>query len=260
MKIFKSRQTKLVIYICGLPILIKVVEKYTRNVYSDFVEEFRSQLAYLCKWIGWEDGKYTYKITLTEGCYLGFVKFNSLNVSFKCSCLKFESIGILCLHTLKVFHHNNILHLSSEYILKRWTKYAKDGSLSNTREPVIHSDGKETFGSYYTRVYQKAFTIIVKATISSEVLNGIENRLDKLTMEVKRMLHQMNVNDIDNGKQKNIVSKSSNMEIPNNHIIIKPPPIKKSLTTKRIRVHLRKEEKRKEKLYQNEIKVSDVDW
>ncbi|XP_066165543.1 uncharacterized protein [Oryza sativa Japonica Group] len=41
-----------------------------------------------------------------------------------CSCKKFEFVGILCRHTLKVLDHNNIKELPSHYILKRWTRHA----------------------------------------------------------------------------------------------------------------------------------------
>ena len=69
--------------------------------------------------------------------------------------------------------------------------------MSNTHQLVVHSDGKKTSAFYYTRVCQKAITIIVKGAISNDILNMVENELDKLTMEAERMLHQMNKNNID---------------------------------------------------------------
>ncbi|XP_042027102.1 protein FAR-RED IMPAIRED RESPONSE 1-like [Salvia splendens] len=41
---------------------------------------------------------------------------------FKCNCKKFESMGILCCHILKVLVFKNIDHVSERYILWRWRK------------------------------------------------------------------------------------------------------------------------------------------
>ncbi|XP_061356486.1 protein FAR1-RELATED SEQUENCE 5-like [Gastrolobium bilobum] len=51
---------------------------------------------------------------------------------YNCGSKKFESVGLLCLHALKVLNFHNIFEIPSQYILKRWTKNAKDGlSISN---------------------------------------------------------------------------------------------------------------------------------
>ncbi|KAH6831302.1 hypothetical protein C2S53_009497 [Perilla frutescens var. hirtella] len=42
-----------------------------------------------------------------------------------CSCLKFEYVGILCSHALKVLDYRNIKIVPSRYILKRWTRDAR---------------------------------------------------------------------------------------------------------------------------------------
>ncbi|KAJ6300410.1 hypothetical protein OIU76_021245 [Salix suchowensis] len=47
------------------------------------------------------------------------VKKPSLQVYNK----KFESLGILSVHALKVLNARNIFHISHKYALKRWTKY-----------------------------------------------------------------------------------------------------------------------------------------
>lgn len=42
-----------------------------------------------------------------------------------CSCMKFESGGILCSHALKVLDYRNVKIVPSRYILKRWTRDAR---------------------------------------------------------------------------------------------------------------------------------------
>ncbi|XP_052207985.1 protein FAR1-RELATED SEQUENCE 7-like [Diospyros lotus] len=57
------------------------------------------------------------------------VAFNASNLNVSCSCKMFEFEGVLCRHALKVFQIMNIRELPSRYILHRWTKNAKCGSL-----------------------------------------------------------------------------------------------------------------------------------
>ena len=57
------------------------------------------------------------------------VQFNHLNTNISCSCKKFESLGILCCHALRVFSIANLTRIPSQYILKRWTKDAKKGMM-----------------------------------------------------------------------------------------------------------------------------------
>ncbi|XP_056161624.1 protein FAR-RED ELONGATED HYPOCOTYL 3-like [Syzygium oleosum] len=54
------------------------------------------------------------------------VKFDPSDSTLACSCGKFESVGILCVHALKVLIFMNIFKIPSRYLVKRWTKSAKD--------------------------------------------------------------------------------------------------------------------------------------
>lgn len=54
------------------------------------------------------------------------VMFNSLETQGSCNCQMFEHMGILCRHVLNTFRVENVLLLPSHYILKRWTRNAKE--------------------------------------------------------------------------------------------------------------------------------------
>lgn len=45
--------------------------------------------------------------------------------SVVCSCMKFQSEGILCSHALKVLDRRNVKIVPSQYVLKRWTRDAR---------------------------------------------------------------------------------------------------------------------------------------
>jgi hypothetical protein len=61
------------------------------------------------------------------------VEFDPPNEMVCCSCRQFERVGILCCHALKVLDMMNIKVLPEHYILKRWTREARCGSIQDIR-------------------------------------------------------------------------------------------------------------------------------
>lgn len=56
------------------------------------------------------------------------VDYDSSTTTIICSCSKFDFMGILCSHALKVFSEKSIIKIPSRYVLKRWCKNATSGS------------------------------------------------------------------------------------------------------------------------------------
>ncbi|XP_075088489.1 protein FAR1-RELATED SEQUENCE 4-like [Nicotiana tabacum] len=55
-----------------------------------------------------------------------------------CTCLKFESMGILCCHAIRVLDvMKGVSRISTEYILDRWTKNAKGVNIKEVNEQEI---------------------------------------------------------------------------------------------------------------------------
>ncbi|KAG6528826.1 hypothetical protein ZIOFF_011011 [Zingiber officinale] len=185
---YKSRQTKPVLLV-DMPMLNEAAESYTRLLYNDFEEEFKSQLSCLCEPIGMDGIVYTFKVTLPEKHSFGIVELKPSDLSVSCSCRKFECRGILCMHALKVLNINNILHLPTQYILKRWSKYANVEILSEKHQVLTKSDSQDLLTMHYTRVCHKAITIAVKSAFSEDALQIFDQELDKLTTEVEHVLH-----------------------------------------------------------------------
>ncbi|XP_074264903.1 protein FAR1-RELATED SEQUENCE 5-like [Silene latifolia] len=53
------------------------------------------------------------------------VTFDCVNNMVECSCRKFQEMGMLCFHILRVFHMHSVNEIPTRYILRRWTKFAK---------------------------------------------------------------------------------------------------------------------------------------
>ncbi|KAJ0043684.1 hypothetical protein Pint_18472 [Pistacia integerrima] len=89
--------------------------------------------------------KTTFKLTEGDQRKEKIVEFNSSESHVICSCKKYESVGILCVHALKVLNARNIIHIPPQYILKRWKKSAKDGMVEIVmKQSANHIDCTES--------------------------------------------------------------------------------------------------------------------
>ncbi|WOK95142.1 protein FAR1-RELATED SEQUENCE 5-like [Canna indica] len=198
---YESIQCKPVLFV-DIPMLIEAAESYTRTVYADFEQEYKNQLTCLCEPVGVDGMQVTFRVYTPQKQCSGLVQFNSSDTTVTCSCRKFESMGILCMHALKVLNNNNILTLPSKYILKRWTRSAKDGSVSNPGSPPY-------LAMRYSQVCRKALAVSLKGAVSKDALDILENGLDKIISQMGNVLHdatssrRANNMDIIQGAQEN---------------------------------------------------------
>ncbi|XP_010914594.1 protein FAR1-RELATED SEQUENCE 5-like [Elaeis guineensis] len=205
---YESWHTKPVLFV-EIPMLIEAAEAYTRVVYEDFEYEYKSQLACLCEPVGIDGTVYTFRVYMPQKQGYGLVEFNPSDVVVACSCKKFESMGILCMHALKVLNNNNILDLPSQYILRRWTKDAKVEAVSNRHQSAVASDNQASLTLRYNHVCRKAIAIAVKSAVSKDALDILEHGLDRFIAEMEKVLH----ND-STGKQTDDVNVNSMPQNP----------------------------------------------
>lgn len=86
------------------------------------------------------------------------VKFNPVELSISCECKLFESKGWLCRHALHVLNKNIsvVKSILSSYILKRWTKGAKEGIVNDESLPP----GPSKFDRFAT-LMQESFELMI---------------------------------------------------------------------------------------------------
>jgi hypothetical protein len=94
--------------------------------------------------------------------------------------------GILCKHALKVFYANNVFVLPPQYIMGRWTKYAKRGFYVDKQESV--SESNKTWAA---RISRMATSIALKCSLSKELLHDLEKGMQKLDLEADASLSKM---------------------------------------------------------------------
>ncbi|KAB1211750.1 Protein FAR1-RELATED SEQUENCE 5 [Morella rubra] len=110
----------------GDVILLKQArEIYTSKMFELFQLEYETCLNIVVNQCSENGPLCEYKVSIYGQTREYTVTFNSVEENVACSCMKFEFMGILCSHALKVLDYRNIKLLPTKYILKRWTKEAR---------------------------------------------------------------------------------------------------------------------------------------
>ncbi|XP_009770554.1 protein FAR1-RELATED SEQUENCE 5-like [Nicotiana sylvestris] len=108
-----------------VPILFHAREVYTPNSFSKFQDEYMKSL--IIKVNGCEENNFPimYKVSKYGHTREQIVKVTEAD-HISCTCMKFESMGILCCHTIRILDViRGVDKIPDEYILKRWTKTTK---------------------------------------------------------------------------------------------------------------------------------------
>ncbi|KAI0494002.1 hypothetical protein KFK09_024133 [Dendrobium nobile] len=157
---------------------------YTRTVFDRFQEEFVESLGYHVDKV--EDGMpCKYQVSRNEdaeGTYT--VVVNVSENKAHCSCCMFEASGILCRHALKVFIIVGIRTLPKEYILKRWTKYAKGSSLSEEFGLDIRANCEEPSVARYNDLCLDAIRCAKEGATSAEFYSIAKEAFQKAIAEI----------------------------------------------------------------------------
>lgn len=98
---------------------------YTPKMFEWFQLEYETCLNIVVNQCTENGSLSEYKVSIYGQLQEYTVTFNSVDENVACNCMKFEFMGILCSHALKVLDYQNLKLLPTKYILKRWTKDAR---------------------------------------------------------------------------------------------------------------------------------------
>jgi hypothetical protein len=102
--------------------------------------------------------------------------------------------------------------LLSQYILNRWTKYAKRGFYIEKKESE-----NENMKAHAARLSRKAISLALKSSVSEPLLDELEKALDKLDLEADDSLSKMRENEgplVSNECGKDTVSGTISFRVP----------------------------------------------
>lgn len=173
----------------GNVILLKhASEKYTPKAFEAFQREYEKCLNVVVNKCSQNDTFLEYK-AYTFGKPTEYkVMFNSLDAAVTCSCMKFEYVGVLCCHALKVLDHQNIKELPAQYILHRWTKNARVGSEGDSYGCTRQENAKFITASRYKDLCLNILKISARAAESDQAFKYAASQLDEVMQGVERIM------------------------------------------------------------------------
>lgn len=105
--------------------------------------------------------------------------------TISCSCRKFETFGILCCHAIKILDAKDIKSIPDQYILKRWTRGAKNGFVKDTHENNVEKDHNLGNTHWYSEVCPKLVRIATRASDCEEARSFVEKAMEELSKKVE---------------------------------------------------------------------------
>jgi hypothetical protein len=156
---------------------------YTRTIFKIFQEELITCLSVAIEEIASDGTNATFKLT-EEGQKESIVEFSCLDSNLACSCRKYESEGILCVHALKVLNARNVFRLPDQYILKRWTKCAKDSVAEDEHVQKLAGQKQQPM----SLLLKKALDVIYKTSAFEDCQKIAMHYLDEASKKVEAAL------------------------------------------------------------------------
>lgn len=186
---FKMMQTSPIL-VTNAEMLQHAVDIYTPEVFKLFQKEYIGILNCYIYEVAKFGMTYEYKVTYSGRSQEHFVKCDGSVETVTCSCMKFNFVGILCSHALKVLEYKNVKRIPPHYILKRWTRDAKGGSITNYHRDQPNDNPKESVGKRYGHLCRN-FREISSFAAEHEELTAYAH---ECSVELLKSLEQMKKN------------------------------------------------------------------
>ncbi|GMY10251.1 protein FAR1-RELATED SEQUENCE 3 [Fagus crenata] len=176
--------------ICTMPVLRtpspmekQAANLYTRKIFAKFQEELVETFVYTANRIEGDGAISTFRVAKFEDDQKAYiVTLNYPDMRANCSCQMFEYSGILCRHVLTVFTVTNVLTLPPHYILKRWTRNAKNGV--GPDELGGELPGQESLTLRYNNLCREAIKYAEDGAIAVETYNAAMSALKEVGKKV----------------------------------------------------------------------------
>ena len=169
-----------------LRILRHAARIYTPTIFKVFQEQVMQTLNCDLFYCGESNAEKEYKVKVYGRRNEHVVKFSALEVEVKCSCKKYEFVGILCCHALKILDINNIKKIPEHYILNRWTIDAKVVHIKSNSE--THEDPKTKLSKRRQELCRMYIHLANRAVESDETYLMAVNNAQKLAEDVEKSL------------------------------------------------------------------------
>ncbi|TKY51268.1 FAR1-RELATED SEQUENCE 9 [Spatholobus suberectus] len=161
---------------------------YTPRAFEVFQRAYEKSLNVLVNVHSRNGSLFEYKANTFGHTRQYSVTFSSSDDTVVCSCMKFERVGFLCSHALKVLDHRNIKVVPSQYILERWTGDARLGNLKEIRQCSMQDNPKMVVASCYKDLCHRLLKLSARASESMEAYQFATRQLDEVMVGVEKIL------------------------------------------------------------------------
>jgi len=173
------------------PMLVQTSELYTPTIFEAFQTEYERSMATCTTTL---EGNNTYAVAIVrangdlssekERIVVG----DALNKKASCSCEQFKRTGVLCAHALKVLDLMNIKLLPDHYIMKRWTREARFGTIKDNQGRNIIENPKLDAMLQYRFMSHKFLSMVYQAASYPECCLLVDNALDCLGKQIEEQI------------------------------------------------------------------------
>ncbi|KAF8747275.1 hypothetical protein HU200_013265 [Digitaria exilis] len=158
---------------------------FTSTIFGIFQGQFADSFGYHAERLE-DETVHKYRVTRYEGDDdIHTVSFDPDQSTVNCSCCLFESYGILCRHALRIFIIEGVRALPKAYILKRWTKYAKN-IITYDNYVDLRGDREDPSTAKFNDLCCDAMKCAKEGSKSSEIYAIAKDALHKAFDEVVR--------------------------------------------------------------------------
>ncbi|XP_051184174.1 protein FAR1-RELATED SEQUENCE 5 isoform X3 [Lolium perenne] len=168
------------------PMLVQASKLYTPGIFDAFQGEYERSLLACTKTL---DGCNEYLV----GDFTFEEEYKVIGDPLKqivvCSCQQFDKIGILCGHALKVLDLMNIKSLPPHYVLKRWTREARNGTVQDKEgRNIIENPNMDAMLSY-RYMSRKFHNLADRASNFPECVVLVDSTLDILGKQIEEKIN-----------------------------------------------------------------------
>jgi hypothetical protein len=126
------------------------------------------------------------------------VTLNSSTATISCSCHKFDSLGILCSHALRIYNIKGILQIPDQYFLKRWSKNARSVIYEHKSEgseaDSTSNGGDDASLLYHNSIMKSFYNLVLESHDDKEAQQTMWKLLDIGGERVRQCVGKSNLN------------------------------------------------------------------
>jgi zinc finger SWIM domain-containing protein 3 len=164
---------------------------YTSIIFEAFQGEYERSTAACCRLL---DGNNRFAVAIAS--LHGDLEFEEerivigdpLTKTVSCSCGMFNRTGILCGHGLKVLDLMNIKTLPTHYVLKRWTREARNGSIQDKEGRKVVENPKLEAQLRYKDLSHQFHNVAHRAASSPQCCVLLANALASVAPSIQEIL------------------------------------------------------------------------